>query len=180
MPRRNLDVVPLWLIEGLREWLNDDPGTGSRGDREARGRHASTRADPGGGHRLARNQPRPAARPLAARFLLLPGRQPDPRRGEAGRFSAVAGDFTGRQPGVRRISFFPTEADWQRELLEAPRAQPRLRLYLGRSRPPTGRCGDHRDPGQEPEDARLCTLETVLAFRATRISRRRWRRKSSI
>ena len=113
----HLDVVPFWLVEGLREWVNEDP----EHNRESIVRRA------------VQNQSAPTLEEVASwnefsddRLLGLWQRafcfylvdsitRQGPRRDD---FQQWLSGFTAPNPPPAQYPF-PTEADWQRELTDA-------------------------------------------------------------
>jgi hypothetical protein len=157
-----LDVVPLWLTEGLNEWLMQDAGR----DREAIVRRA------------AQNQRAPALTEITSwdeissdRLLGLYQRAfcyylvnslihgGDKRANFQEWLTTLAG------PHPSSASFlFPTEADWQRQLLEAP-ARSHDTFYTWEDSFAALTAAEIiAIPNKKEADTQICTLDNVVAF----------------
>jgi len=112
-----LDVVPLWLIEGLREWLNDDPehNRASIVRRAVQSQSAPTLAEVTGWHELSDDRllglwQRAFCYYLVESLVQQSDRQEDFQQWLAG--------FSDPKLSTAQLHF-PTEAAWQRELADA-------------------------------------------------------------
>jgi hypothetical protein len=160
--KTDLGVVPIWLVVGLTEWLREDDNR----DREEIVRRA------------ARSQRTPTLREIAAwqeissdRLLGLYQRAfcfylvDSLIHGEARRanFQQWLATVSGRNPGAATL-LFPTEAAWQKELLQAPdRSHDIVYTWNETS---TALADDEAIliPSQKPGSARICTLDNVADF----------------
>jgi hypothetical protein len=111
-----LDVVPLWLVEGLREWLNEDP-THNReaiARRALQNQTAPTLAEITGWKKLSDDRllglwQRAFSFYLVDSLIREGGRRDD--------FQQWLDSFS--SPGGSGQLHFPTEANWQQELADA-------------------------------------------------------------
>lgn len=112
-----LDVVPLWLVEGLREWLNEDPGH----DRESivrravQNQSAPTLSEVTGWHELSEDRLLGLWQRAFCYYLVDSLITQGDRRED---FQQWLGGFS--TPGTSSaLLHFPTETAWQRELIDA-------------------------------------------------------------
>lgn len=113
----HLDVVPLWLVEGLRESLNDDPDHDREGivKRAVQNQTAPTLADVTGWHELSEDRLLGLWQRAFCYYLVKCLTQEGPRQQD---FQQWLGGFSMPNPSSARYHF-PTETDWQRELVAA-------------------------------------------------------------
>ena len=160
--KTDLGIVPIWLVVGLTEWLKEDDNR----DREEIVRRA------------ARNQRTPTLRDMEGwqeissdRLLGLYQRAfcfylvDSLIHGEAKRanFQEWLATSSGRNAAAATL-LFPTEAAWQKELLQAPdRSHDIIYTWTETS---TALADDEAIlvPSQEPGSSRICTLDTVADF----------------
>ncbi len=114
----HLDVVPLWLVEGLREWLNRD---NPERDREAivkravQNKTSPTLDEVTGWHQLSDDRLLGIWQRAFCYYLVNCLVEEGPRRDD---FQQWINGFS--QPNPAQAQFhFPTEADWQSELVDA-------------------------------------------------------------
>lgn len=113
----HLDVVPVWLVEGLREWTNDDP----EHNREAIVRRAvhtqmaPTLSEVTGWHELSEDRLLGLWQRAFCYYLVDSIIEPGPRRDD---FEAWLDGFASENPEPAQYHF-PTEEAWQRELADA-------------------------------------------------------------
>jgi len=115
--KTHLDVVPFWLVEGLREWLNEDPDHNRESivKRAVQNGSASTLTEVTGWHELSDDRLLGLWQQAFCYYLVDSITQSGPRRDDFQQW--LAGFSTS---GSSSAQFhFPTEADWQRELTEA-------------------------------------------------------------
>jgi hypothetical protein len=110
-------VVPLWLIEGLREWLNEDPGHNHESivRRAVQSQAAPTLAEVTGWHELSDDRLLGLWQRAFCYYLVDSLVQEGPRRDD---FQQWLAGFSGPNPSPAQFHF-PTEAAWQRELVDA-------------------------------------------------------------
>ena len=112
-----LDLVPLWLVEGLREWLNEDPEHDREGivRRAVQNQAAPTLAEVTGWHELSDDRLLGLWQRAFSYYLVDSLIQSGPRRDD---FQQWLNGFAGANPSTGQLHF-PTEAAWQRELVDA-------------------------------------------------------------
>ena len=112
-----LDVVPLWLVEGLREWLNEDPGHNRESivRRAVQSQAAPTLAEVAGWHELSDDRLLGLWQRAFCYYLVDSLTQQGSRRDD---FQQWLAGFSGPNPAPAQFHF-PTETDWQRELVDA-------------------------------------------------------------
>jgi len=112
-----LDAAPLWLVEGLRESLNEDPGH----DRESivrravQSKSAPTLDEVTGWHELSSDRLLGLWQRAFCYYLVDSLTQKGSRRDD---FQLWLGGLSEPNPSMALLHF-PTEADWQRELVDA-------------------------------------------------------------
>jgi hypothetical protein len=112
-----LDVVPLWLVEGLREYLNDDPDRNREEivKRAALGNRAPTLAEVTAWKDLSSDRLLGLWQRAFCYYLVDSLVYKEPRRAD---FRQWLASITGPNPSSA-VRLFPTEMGWQRELREA-------------------------------------------------------------
>jgi hypothetical protein len=112
-----LDVVPVWLVEGLREWLNEDPEHTRESivRRAVQNQMAPTLEQVTGWRELSDDKLLGLWQRAFCYYLVDSLIQPGPRRDD---FQQWLDGFAGSNPSTSQFHF-PTEADWQRELVDA-------------------------------------------------------------
>ena len=116
----HLDIVPVWLVEGLRESLNEDPEHNRESivKRAAQIQTAPTLEDVTGWHEVSNDRLLGLWQRAFCYYLVESLIEKGPRRDD---FQQWLAGFS--QPGAgplqRAQLHFPTEAAWQRELAEA-------------------------------------------------------------
>jgi hypothetical protein len=112
-----LDVVPLWLVEGLRESLNEDPEHNRESivKRAVQTQSAPTLAEVTGWHELSDDRLLGLWQRAFCYYLVDSITQKGPRRDD---FQQWLDGFSGPNPSSAQFHF-PTEADWQQELVDA-------------------------------------------------------------
>jgi len=111
-----IDIVPLWLVEGLREWSNEDPAhaRGAIARRALQDQTAPTLSDVINWKTLS-NDELFGLWQRAFSYYLVDSLLRDPASRDE--FQQWLGSFS--TPGGGRPFHFPTEADWQKELADA-------------------------------------------------------------
>lgn len=112
-----LDVVPLWLVEGLREWLNEDPNHNRESivKRAVQSQSAPTLEQVTGWHELSDDRLLGLWQRAFCYYLVDSITQEGPRRDD---FQQWLAGFSGPNPSSAQLHF-PTETDWERELADA-------------------------------------------------------------
>ncbi len=113
----HLDVVPVWLIEGLREWVNEDPGHNRESivRRTVQNQAAPTLAEVTGWHELSNDRLEGLWQRAFCYYLVDSLTREGSRRDD---FQQWLAGFSGPNPSPAQFHF-PTETDWQRELADA-------------------------------------------------------------
>jgi len=114
----HLDVVPIWLIEGLREWLNEDPDCVREAvvKRAALCGRAPTLAEITGWHELSSDRLYGLWQRAFCYYLVNSLVKVGPHRAN---FQQWLASLPGANPASPNY-LFPTESDWQRELFQSP------------------------------------------------------------
>jgi hypothetical protein len=165
-----LDVVPLWLLEGLREWLNDDPEHNREEiiKRAALAQRAPTLREVLGWTDLSNDRLLGLWQRAFCYYLvdcLLWKNLEGDRRAD---FTQWIESVTGPNPRSA-ITLFPTEMGWQRELLESRERSRNLVFTWDESAAElTGDETIALPKGKNGDDTRLCTIETVASFPRTK------------
>ena len=112
-----LDAVPIWLIEGLREWVNDDPEHSRESivRRAVQIQRAPTLADVTTWKELSHDRLLGLWQRAFCYYLVNSLIQPGAKRDN---FQQWLGTFSGNNP-MPPSSLFPTEMGWQEQLIEA-------------------------------------------------------------
>jgi hypothetical protein len=113
-----LDIVPVWLVEGLREWLNEDPDCVREAivKRAALNKHAPTLAEITGWQELSSDRLYGLWQRAFCYYLVNSLVHSGPRREN---FQQWLASLPGANPMTANY-LFPTESAWQHELLQAP------------------------------------------------------------
>jgi hypothetical protein len=112
-----LDVVPFWLVEGLREWVNDDPAHDRESivKRAVQSQSAPTLEEVTGWHELSDDRLLGLWQRAFCFYLVDSITEEGARRADFQQW--LAGFAT---PGSSAAQFhFPTESEWQHELVDA-------------------------------------------------------------
>ncbi len=115
----HLDTVPLWLVEGLREWLNEDSEHNRESivSRAVQNQSAPTLAEITGWHELSEDRLLGIWQRAFSYYLVESLTEPGPRRDD---FQEWLSGFSQPNPTQSTAQLhFPIEADWQRELADA-------------------------------------------------------------
>ena len=113
----HLDVVPFWLAEGLREWLNDDPEHNRESivRRAVQNQSAPTLAEVTGWHELSDDRLLGLWQRAFCYYLVDSLVRDSSKRDD---FQQWLAGFSMANPSQAQYHF-PTEAAWQRELVDA-------------------------------------------------------------
>jgi len=112
-----LDMVPLWLVEGLREWLNEDPGHNRESivRRAVQSQAAPTLAEVTGWRELSDDRLLGLWQRAFCYYLVDSLTREGSRRED---FQQWLAGFSGPNPSPSQFHF-PMETDWRRELADA-------------------------------------------------------------
>jgi hypothetical protein len=113
----HLDVIPIWLVEGLREGLNEDPGHNRESivRRAVQNQSTPTLAEVTGWHELSDDRLLGLWQRAFCYYLVDSLIQEGPRRDD---FQQWLAGFSGSNPSSAQFHF-PMETDWQRELVDS-------------------------------------------------------------
>ncbi len=153
-----LDIVPLWLIEGLREWANEDPTHNREAivRRALQNQTAPTLAEVTGWKTLS-NDRLFGLWQRAFSFYLVDSLLRKDARDD---FEAWLASFSA--PGGGGSMHFPTEANWQQELA-ASSARSHGRVYTWRKRRTNSRrMGTITYAESKDAKVQTCSIDDVL------------------
>jgi hypothetical protein len=157
-----LDVVPLWLVEGLREWLDDDPEHNREKivKRAALAKRAPTLDDVTEWHELS-DDPMVALWQRAFCYYLFESLvQKDVQLADFQQWLVTVSD---PNPSSARL-LFPTEMGWERELLASPGRSREIVYTWDETVAELGAIETIAIPSAQQADTRICTLDTILSF----------------
>lgn len=159
-----LDVVPMWLIEGLRETLGTDP-THNREEivkRAAIAGRAPKLSEVTGWKELSDDRLLNLWQRAFCYYLVNCLISPDTRLAD---FQGWLASITGPNPKTAEY-LFPTEMGWQRELRDASNRDRALVFTWDESAAELTAAATIALPkGKHADDTRLCTIDTVATFR---------------
>jgi hypothetical protein len=158
-----LDAVPFWLVEGLRESLNDDPDHNREEivKRAALGNRAPTLAEVTGWKDLSGDRLLGLWQSAFCYYLVECLTHQQARRLD---FQQWLASITGPNPDSA-VRLFPTEMGWQRELREAgPRSLGLVYSWDESAAALTAAETIALPKKNDDLDTRLCTIETVGTF----------------
>jgi hypothetical protein len=163
--KTRLDIVPLWLVEGLREWLTDDPDHTRESivRRAVQNQTASTLAEVTGWHELSDDRLLGLWQRAFCYYLVDSLVQSGARQND---FQLWLDGFSGPNPSPAQLHF-PTEAAWQRELADAT-ARSRSIVYTW-DETSSELTADKTITFAASKNAKVqtCTLDTVSALART-------------
>ena len=165
--KTRLDVVPIWLIEGLRERISDDPDHNREEivKRAALAERAPTLAEVTGWDELSDDRLLGLWQRAFCYYLVDSLVKTGPRLAD---FHDWLASITGPNPtSAQRL--FPTEMGWQRELREASNRS--LATYFSWDDSATELAAAEiiaLPKGKYGNDTRICTIETVSTFPRTK------------
>ncbi len=160
--RTRLDVVPLWLVEGLNEWLLEDSGH----DREAVVRRAAladrapTLAEINDWAEISDDRLLGLYQRAFCYYLVNSLIHQETKRAVFQQWLATvatSGPSSGKY-------LFPTEAGWKEQLLQAPARSHDLIYTWDESASALSATETIAIAEKKADDTRICTLDTVAAF----------------
>jgi hypothetical protein len=157
-----LDTVPVWLIEGLREWLNDD----AEHDRESivkravKIQHAPSLADVTGWKQLSTDRLMGLWQRSFCFYLVDSLIQPGARRDD---FQQWLETLAGPHPTSAQL-LFPTEMGWQRELVAATERSRDVVYTWDETVAELAQDEVIEVPTEKAADTHICTIETVSKY----------------
>ena len=152
-----LDVVPTWLIEGLNEWIDRE----NNRDREAivrraaQAQHAPTLLDVTSWQEISSDRLLGLYQRAFCYYLVNSLIQEGPKRDNFQQWLLTVAK-TG--PSSAKL-LFPTEAGWQRQLLEAPERAHDVVFTWDESSSALNAAETIAVPGKKPDDTQVCTLD---------------------
>lgn len=158
----NLDTVPLWLSEGLREWLNEDSEHNRERivQRAVQIQCAPTLDEVTGWKELSHDRLLGLWQRSFCYYLVDSLIQPGPKRDN---FQQWLGTFSGNNP-ASPASLFPTEAGWQHELVDATSRSRDIVYTWDETVGELASIETIAITSDKPSDTRICTLDTVASF----------------
>lgn len=158
----NLGVVPVWLIEGLNEWLTDAPGRDREGivRRAASIRRAPSLKDVTGWDEISQDRLLGLYQRAFCYYLVNSLIHGSEKRAD---FQQWLGTFSSGSPIPAKF-LFPTEAGWQQQLLDAPERSHDIVYTWDESSAALANEETIVVPGKKKDETRICTLDTVGAF----------------
>jgi hypothetical protein len=157
-----LDLVPVWLIEGLNEWLNRDSGR-NREDivrRAAQSQRAPSLEEITSWQEISSDRLLGLYQRAFCFYLVNSLIEQGAKRDNFQQWLAKvekSGPFSARQ-------LFPTEVGWQRQLRQAPERSHDVVYTWDESQSALAATEAIEIPAKKADDSRLCTLDNVLEF----------------
>jgi hypothetical protein len=157
-----LDVVPVWLIEGLNEWLDREPALDREAivRRAAQSKRAPTLEEITSWQEISPDRLLGLYQRALCYYLVNSLIKEGPKRDDFQQWLAQVG-HTG--PSSARF-LFPTEAGWRRQLLEAPERAHDLIYSWDETASALAGLETIALPAKKPAETRVCTLDSVMKF----------------
>jgi hypothetical protein len=157
-----LDVVPLWLSEGLREWLDDDPEHNREKivKRAAMAKRAPALEDVIDWHELSDDHMVALWQRAFCYYLVQSLIRKNEQRENFHQWLATVAS---PNPSSAKL-LFPTEMGWQRELLASPDRSHDIVYSWDETVAELGAIETIAIPSAKEADTRICTLDTVASF----------------
>jgi hypothetical protein len=158
----HLDVVPLWLVEGLREWLNEDP---EHNRERIVGRMVRTGCAPkldDVTHWAVLSDDRllGAWQRAFCYYLVDSLIAPGPKRDD---FQAWLGSFA-RSDQASASLLLPTEKEWENQLVDAGQRGREIVYSWEETEAEVSASDNILVKSDKSSDTRICTFETVADF----------------
>ncbi len=157
-----LDVVPLWLIEGLREWLNEDPEHNRESivRRAVQLKTAPSLQQVTSWTQISNDRLMGMWQRSFCFYLVNSLIRPGERRED---FQTWMATLAGPKPGSASL-LFPTEGAWQNELAAAGQRS-RAVVYSWDETVAELTAADIIEvPGDKPDKTKLATLDNIATF----------------
>jgi hypothetical protein len=157
-----LTVVPTWLVEGLSQWLNDDP----EHNRESIVRkavaesRAPTLIEIASWNQISKDRLMGFWQGSFCFYLVDSIIPPGPKRDD---FQQWLATLAGPNPASAQ-RLFPTEAGWQRELVEAMQRSRDIVYTWDETQSDFATAEVVQLPIKKGSDPKVCTLDTVLKY----------------
>lgn len=157
-----LDVAPLWLTEGLREWLNEDPDRNRESivKRSAQTKRAPSLEDITSWRELSDDRLMGLWQRAFCYYLVNSLVRPGSKRND---FQLWISTVSGPNPTAASL-LFPTEAGWQRELLASPERSRDIVYTWDESMTDLAAAETIAITAKKTPDTHISTLETILSF----------------
>lgn len=157
-----LDVVPVWLVEGLREWLNEDPEHNRESivRKAVQSKLAPSLVEVTNWKDLSSDRLLGLWQRAFCYYLVDSLIQPGPRRDN---FQQWLSTFSGSNPTSPQF-LFPTEMGWQRELVDATHRSRELVYSWDETVAELAAAETIAIPSDKASNTRICTLYTVCNF----------------
>lgn len=157
-----LDVVPPWLVEGLREWLNEDPEHNREAivRRAVETKRAPTLAEVTGWQKISGDRLMGLWQRSFCFYLVDSLIRPGEKRDD---FQQWLATYAGPNPTSAQL-LFPTEAGWERELVEASKRSREIVYSWDVTAAELATAEVITVPSDKPGESRTCTLETVASL----------------
>jgi hypothetical protein len=159
--RTRLDIVPFWLIEGLREWTNQDPEhvRESIVQRAVKNQSAATLEEVTSWRELSDDRLLGLWQRAFSYYLVDSLTEQGDRRAD---FQQWLGSFS-TPDGQQAQLHFPTEAAWQRELAEAPDRSHDIRYTWAQTSAALESKETISYAASKESNVQTCTIDTVMA-----------------
>jgi hypothetical protein len=157
-----IHTVPVWLVEGLREWLNEDPEHNRESivRKAVQSQRAPTLEDVTHWQQLSDDPLLGLWQRSFCFYLVNSLIHVGPKRTD---FQQWLATLSGPNPASAQ-SLFPTEAGWQRELDSATQRSRDIVYSWDETVAELGAAEVIAIPADKPSDTRICTFDTVAGF----------------
>ena len=158
----HLDVVPLWLVEGLRESLNDDTDRNREKivRRAVQNHMEPTLAEVTNWHELSTDRLLGIWQRAFSYYLVDSLTRGDSRRED---FQQWIDGFSSPNPSIAQYHF-PTEADWQQELTDASSRSRDIVYTWNETQSEVANAGTITFAASKNDNIQTCTIDTVLTL----------------
>jgi len=158
----DLDVVPLWLREGLREWTNEDPGRVRESivRKAVELQRAPTLSEVTGWQQLSQDKLMGLWQRSFCFYLVDSLVKPGPRRDD---FQQWLATLAGLHPESAQF-LFPTEMGWQHELVDATQRSFDIVYSWDQTMAALADAETITVPADKTSKGLTCSLDTVGSF----------------
>lgn len=157
-----IHTVPIWLIEGLREWLNDDPEHNRESivRKAVQTQRAPTLDEVTHWQQLSDDHLLGMWQRSFCFYLVNSLIKVGPKRND---FQQWLATLSGPNPTSAQF-LFPTEMGWQQELDSATQRSRDIVYSWDETEAELGAAEVIAIPADKPSDTRICTFDTVASF----------------